>query len=269
MSATAQAHSARPFGHFASRSARHLAHFAAYSAHPFDTASPQYGRLRHRRVPTFALICAAVILGGCEHSDSADGSQKVNGSVHIAAGKAPAPADTVNGAIDIDDNATVTGANTVNGSVRLGAHSTAELVNTVNGAITLGAGARVQKAAETVNGTLTLQDGAEVLGPLANVNGKIELSGAHVGGGIKTVNGSMNILGNSHVEGGILVGKTGFSLIHFGNEVPRIVIGPGATVQGNLRFERPVQLYVSDRATIGPVTGATPIPFSGDTPPAG
>jgi len=48
---------------------------------------------------------------------------------------------------------------------------------------------------------------------------------------------------------------------------PRIVIGPGATVQGDLRFERTVRLFVSDKATIGPVTGATPIPFSGDIPP--
>jgi hypothetical protein len=50
-------------------------------------------------------------------------------------------------------------------------------------------------------------------------------------------------------------------------DVPRIVIGPGATVQGELRFERPVQLFVSDKATIGTVTGATPIPFSGERPP--
>jgi len=50
-------------------------------------------------------------------------------------------------------------------------------------------------------------------------------------------------------------------------QVPRIVIGPGATVQGDLRFERTVQLYVSDKATIGTVTGATAIAFSGDAPP--
>jgi hypothetical protein len=38
-------------------------------------------------------------------------------------------------------------------------------------------------------------------------------------------------------------------------------------VKGTLRFERPVELYVSDRATIGPVEGATPVKFSGDRPP--
>jgi len=34
-----------------------------------------------------------------------------------------------------------------------------------------------------------------------------------------------------------------------------------------MHFHREVKLYVSDRATIGAVSGATPIPFSGDEPP--
>jgi len=99
------------------------------------------------------------------------------------------------------------------------------------------------------------------------VNGKIGLTAAHVGGGIKTVNGNINISGASHVEGGILVEKPSGELLQILHDVPRIVIGPGATVQGELRFERTVKLYVSDKATIGTVTGATPIPFTGDTPP--
>jgi hypothetical protein len=43
--------------------------------------------------------------------------------------------------------------------------------------------------------------------------------------------------------------------------------GPGAIVSGEPRFDREVKLYVSDRATVGSITGATPIPFSGDSPP--
>ena len=81
-------------------------------------------------------------------------------------------------------------------------------------------------------------------------------SSAHVGGGIKTVNGSISIMGTSHVEGGILVEKP--NGIMFNSEDPVIVIGPGAVVQGELKFERKVKLYVSDKATIGTVTGATP-----------
>jgi hypothetical protein len=51
------------------------------------------------------------------------------------------------------------------------------------------------------------------------------------------------------------------------SRAPRIVIGPGAAVQGTLRFERDVRLYVSDKATIGPVTGAAVVRFTGDNPP--
>jgi hypothetical protein len=34
-----------------------------------------------------------------------------------------------------------------------------------------------------------------------------------------------------------------------------------------MRFERKVRLFVSDKATVGTVTGATPVPFTGDRPP--
>jgi hypothetical protein len=99
------------------------------------------------------------------------------------------------------------------------------------------------------------------------VNGKIMLTAAHVCGGIKTVSGGMNITGASRIEGGILVQKPSSELIQLAPDVPRIVIGPGATVQGDLRFERTVQLFISVKATVGAVTGATAISFSGETPP--
>ncbi len=90
---------------------------------------------------------------------------------------------------------------------------------------------------------------------------------AHVGGGIKTSKGSISITGASRVEGGIVVERSATELIQIAADAPRIVIGPGAVVQGDLRFERPVQLFVSDKAAIGKVTGATPVSFSDDSPP--
>jgi hypothetical protein len=212
-----------------------------------------------------AAIAVMLAFSGCDIPVDGDGSTKVNGSVHIPAGKAADDARTVNGSIHIDDNATVTSASTVNGSIRLGEHATATSAKTVNGAITLGAGSHVSESAGSVNGDLTLANGAEVAGHLANVNGKIGLSAAHVAGGIKTVNGNISIMGASRVEGGIMVDKP--SGIMFNSDDPVIVIGPGAVVQGDLRFERKVKLYVSDKATIGTVIGATPVSFSGDTPP--
>lgn len=236
-------------------------------------SGPDHASIEKRRMnpafigTTLASIGMLLLVCGCNRADDGNSTQKVNGSVHVAAGGPPTSADTVNGNIKIDDNASVTSANTVNGGIVLGSHASADSLNAVNGNITVESNARVARSAESVNGSVILRDGAEVLGPLGNVNGKIELAAAHVGGGITTVNGNISIFGASHVEGGILVKKTS-SIIRFGNDVPRIEIGPGATVQGDLRFEREVKLYVSDRATIGPVTGTTPIPFSGTTPPA-
>lgn len=222
---------------------------------------------RAARGAILAAIALTAALAGCSESNDGDESTKINGSIHVAAGKQPGAVTTVNGSIHVDDNAAVTSATTVNGSVHLGDHATAASLTSVNGSITLGTGAHVSAGASSVNGELTLGDGAEVTGSLSNVNGKISLAAAHVGGGIKTVNGNISITGASHVEGGILVEKPSGELLQILHDVPRIVIGPGATVQGELRFERTVKLYVSDKAAIGTVTGATPIPFTGDTPP--
>ena len=224
--------------------------------------------LRRIVVPgMMAALAAFFALSGCDVADNGNDSTKINGSVHVPAGKQPGAVATVNGTIHIDDNAAITSATTVNGSVNLGDHGTATSLKSVNGTITLGSGAHVSGSVASVNGELTLDDGADVAGSLSNVNGKITLTAAHVRGGIKTVNGSMTIAGASRVEGGILVQKPSGELMQSSRDVPRIVIGPGASVQGELRFERTVQLYISDKATVGTVTGATPIPFTGDSPP--
>jgi hypothetical protein len=214
-----------------------------------------------------AAIAMIAALSACGGSFDGDESNKINGSIDVPAGKPPGAVATVNGSIHVDDNAAVTSATTVNGGVQLGDHAAASSLSSVNGSITLGRGAHVSGSASSVNGALSLEDGADITGALSNVNGKITLTGAHVGGGIKTIDGGMDIGGASRVEGGILVEKPTSDLVQISHDVPRIVIGPGATVQGDLRFEHTVQLFVSDKATIGTVTGATPIPFTGDTPP--
>ena|ERR1700730_11115894 len=197
-------------------------------------------------------------------------NHSVNGSIEVNAGQKKDDASTVNGSIRIAENAVIGSAHTVNGSITLGAHAAADELHTVNGAITLGDGATVSHTISAVNGSLTLHSGADVGGALTNVNGRIVLQAAHVGGGIKTVNGNMDIGGNSHVDGGILIQKEPtdvFWFFHWGStHIPRIVIGPGAVVQGNLRFERQVQLFVNDSATTGPIIGATAVRFSGANP---
>jgi DUF4097 and DUF4098 domain-containing protein YvlB len=208
-------------------------------------------------------MACLLLLPGCDQANDGDSLHKVNGSVHVTAGTAPGDADPVPGGIDIDDGATVRDATTVNGGIQIGARATATSLHTVNGGITVGAGTRVAKGIESVNGGISLGEGAEVVGSVSNVNGKISLTAAHVGGGITTVAGDVLIHGASQVQGGIHVEKhSGIQLI---SKLPRIEIGPGATVQGELKFDREVRLYVSEKATIGPVTGATP--FTGDAAP--
>ena len=206
--------------------------------------------------------------GDVEHNGT-NGSHAINGSIHVAAGAPGGEVSTVNGSIHADDNAQFSGGHTVNGNISLGDHATATSLTTVNGGISLGAGAHVSETVTTVNGTLALRPGAQVGGRLANVNGTIILADATVGGGITTVNGNIDIGANSHVRGGIVVHKPSTGFFHWwsDSDKPRVVVGPGAVVEGAMTFERAVRLYVSDTATIGQVTGATPVKFPGDQPP--
>jgi hypothetical protein len=213
-------------------------------------------------------VVFATALGACSGSggDADDATEKINGDIHVKAGKPYAAVGSINGSIQIDDNATFTEANTVNGSVEVGAHASGVSIKTVNGAVTVGQGAHLSDSVEMVNGNVTLASGADVAKQLKNVNGNMQVTAAHIGGGISAANSSLTITGDSHVEGGIHYDKPSGLSTTTGTP-PAVIIGPGVTVQGTLDFERPVRLYVSDKATIGPVSGATPVQFTGDTPP--
>jgi len=220
-----------------------------------------------------AGLIAVTLLAGCEMGGAGDviatanGASTVNGSVQVPEGLQSGTVSTVNGSIHIGDNATVAAASTVNGGIDLGAHSSADSLSTVNGGVTLDNSAHVAKAVSTVNGGLTLKSGADVAGAAGNVNGSIVLTGAHVGGGLRTTSGDIDIADSSHVEGGILVKHGGGGFFNFSTRKPRIVIGPGSVVQGDLHFEREVDLFVSETATTGPITGANPVRFPGAAPP--
>jgi DUF4097 and DUF4098 domain-containing protein YvlB len=221
------------------------------------------------------LGVAAALAAGCDNQSSVlgdvtadqNGAHTVNGSVQVPAGIKSGAVATVNGSIHVADNATVASASTVNGAIDLGSHAAADSLNTVNGSVTLATGAHVAHSLTTVNGSVNLASDSEVGGDARNVNGHIVLTAAHVTGSLSTVGGDIDVTGSSRVEGGISVEKSNswFGL-SWASHRPRIVIGPGASVQGTLRFERPVDLYVSETATIGPVTGATAIRYSGTAP---
>jgi len=208
-----------------------------------------------------------VLSAACQPAGDGTETSKVNGDVTVAAGEHLGDVSTVNGSIHIRENAAVTTAHTVNGSISLEPHASAAELKTVNGGIRLEQGARVSGDVQTVNGELSLANGAAVGGQLGNLNGTIRVAAAHVGGGIETVSGSMELGPDAQVDGGIRVHKNNSLLSWDGGSVPRIVVGPGSRIGGTLNFERQVSLYVSDKATIGPLQGATAVKYSGDRPP--
>ena len=202
-----------------------------------------------------------------EAGQSAGDVSTVNGGITIEEGATASDVDTVNGSITIERNSTVQEVESVNGGVSLAENVKATSVETVNGTLKLDAGTQVSGNVSAVNGSAQLAKGADIKGQLSNVNGKMTINAAHVGGGLKTVNGDILVGADSRVEGGILVEKPNQNWFNKSNHrPPRIVIGPGAVVEGKLRFEHEVELFVSDRAKIGAVEGATPQSFSGDAP---
>ncbi|MGA9423024.1 MAG: hypothetical protein WBW61_11720 [Rhodanobacteraceae bacterium] len=194
---------------------------------------------------------------------------KVNGSIRLDANETGGDLTTVNGSIRLGEGAHAGALETVNGSIELAGNAVARSANTVNGHVSLEQNARIERTVEAVNGAITLERGADVAGKVSNVNGALTLHAAHVGGGLETASGDMEIGSDSHVEGGLLVDKpTGFSSwFAWVERKPHIVIGPHAVVAGTLDIRRDVDLYVSDSATIGTVSGAKAIGFSGDSPP--
>lgn len=216
------------------------------------------------RTPALAALVLSLCFAGTALAVGAD-VDKVNGSIRIESGQAAGALSTVNGSIHLADDASASKVSTVNGSIELGARARVDKLDTVNGAIRIGADAKVAGTVAAVNGSITLAKGADVSGHASNVNGRFVLDAAHIGGGIETVDGDIDVGADSHVEGGILVDKSSGWFNWFSRK-PRIVIGPHAIVQGTLEFRREVDLFVSDSATIGTVSGATAQTFSGAQP---
>ncbi len=203
-------------------------------------------------------------------SDPGDDYESVNGNVTVEEGvqlDAGSEVSTVNGSIRVGPNAVVGDVETVNGSVKFGDYAKAENVSTVNGSIRMPEGVEVRSNVETVNGSIKLGSSGRVGGGLENVNGSIQLTSATVGGSVITYAGDMFITDGSTVGGDVKVKKPRNNGWKWGKQkTPEIVIGPNSRVQGNLVFEREVDLYVHTTASVGSITGAEPIAFSGDRP---
>jgi len=194
---------------------------------------------------------------------------KVNGAVRTDAGQMYDDLETVNGSIRVARAVQADEVSTVNGGVDVDDDAVLGTVETVNGGVDIARNVTVRGNIETVNGGIRLDAGTRVEGGLETVNGGMRMTQAVIERGLATVNGSIEVGQGSTVRGGILVEKPNTGWFNWANNSrpPRIVIGPNAVVDGELRFEREVELFVHDTAKIGPVTGATAQRYSGNAPP--
>lgn len=206
-----------------------------------------------------------------EAGSESGGQSTVNGSISVGNDAVVTGSlETVNGTIRVDDGATIEDAQTVNGSVRLASGVTAGQLESVNGSVSVDENATVE-AVSVVNGRISIEKGARVDGDVGNVNGEIGITGAEVGGNLSTVNGDITLTGEAILRGDLTVEKpNNFGWGDGDRRKPRVVIGPGARVEGEIVLEREVDLYISESAEVGGVTGAMSmsdaIRFSGDRP---
>jgi predicted acyltransferase (DUF342 family) len=207
-----------------------------------------------------------------EAGSSSNGESTVNGSISVGREAVVSGAlETVNGSIRVDADARIEDAETVNGAVRLAAGVTAQDVSSINGTIDLAENVTVDGEVSVVNGKIVIGAGSEVSKDVSNVNGEIRIAGTSIGGDLATVNGDVTLTDNSVLRGNLIVEKPNGRLWNRADRrKPRIVIGPGVRIQGNIELEREVELYISDSAQVGGVTGAMTmeqaVRFSGERP---
>ena len=220
-----------------------------------------------RRATLFAIVLPAALCFATAQAHEQGGSiSKVNSGITAEAGERYGDLETVNGGIRVRDRAVAGDVETVNGGITLGDDAQVRSVSTVNGGISAGERVRVAEDAETVNGGIRFDFNSRIGGEVSTVNGGITLKQTEVGGQLSTVSGDITIGAKSVVRGGIHVERpTG---LQFGRQrTPRIVIGPNATVQGTLRFDREVELFVHPSAKIGAVSGTQVRAWTDTLPP--
>lgn len=200
-----------------------------------------------------------------------NGHSTVNGSITIGRSAiVDGGLETVNGSITVHEDARIRDAETVNGSVRLGTGVAADDVSSVNGTIRLGDNVTLEGEISVVNGKIATGTGTRIARSVSNVNGEMQIEGTDIGGDLTTVNGDVWLMNGTILRGDLTVEKPGGWNWGRDRRKPRVVIGPGSQVLGRIHFEREVELFLSDTATVGDITGETTLAdavrFSGSRP---
>lgn len=239
--------------------------------------------LKNRRIRLLSAGLAALAVMGPAYAinlnksisigegEEAGSQSTVNGSISVGSDATiDGSLSTVNGTIRVAENSKVGDVETVNGSIRLSDGVSAEDLDSVNGSIRLGQNVTVDGEVAVVNGKITLDEGTSVSRDVSNVNGEISLVSAEVGGDITTVNGDVSLSEGSTLRGDLTIEKPGGWGWNRDKRKPKVIIGVDSRVVGTIRLEREVELYISESAEVGGVSGEMDIDdairFSGNRP---
>jgi DUF4097 and DUF4098 domain-containing protein YvlB len=210
----------------------------------------------------FAAILALVIVvfiawSGSPASFASDGRNlsSVNGSVRAEPGQSYGRLSAVNGNVRVGRGVIADEASTVNGEIVVEDDAQLGEADTVNGSLDIGEGVTVSRSASTVNGSLEIGKRSRIGGDVSTVSGEIEIKGAEVAGTVETRNGDIELSDGARVVGGIHVKKIQGDW-GWGTKQPnKIHICGTCIVDGDLKFDRPVELRVDEGARIGKVIG--------------
>jgi len=184
----------------------------------------------------------------------------------------------------VADEARVGAIDVGSGNVRLGSGVHTRRIDTGSGNVKGGAGAQIEGDIDTGSGSVNLGVGSKVgkidtgsgdvsleavavSGTINTGSGDIDLVDTAVSGSLETSRGNIELEGNTHINGDLIVRKdicSGFC--NDDAEPSKIVIGASVRVQGEVKIERDVELWVHQNAQIGRVTGAEVKRFSGERP---
>jgi DUF4097 and DUF4098 domain-containing protein YvlB len=202
--------------------------------------------------------------------EKSEGQSTVNGSIRVGDGATiDGSLETVNGAIRIGNEVSVKDVGTVNGSIKAGDKLTAGSLQTVNGEIQVGAGGAIDGDIETVNGRIQLASGTRVADDVETVNGELDFAGALIRGDVTGMNGDVTLKDGAVIEGDLKIEKPG-GWFNKNKRKPKVTIGPGSAVKGKIILDREVELYISETAEVGGVSGEMglndAVRFSGERP---
>jgi hypothetical protein len=210
----------------------------------------------------FALLVAQVsLLGGC--------ALFIEGNYVVDRGDFRKSIRAVDATVEVKPQARARSISTVDGAITLGRWAQAGALSTVDGRIEMDQGSVCHGPINNVAGSIRLR-GARVAGNVRTVTGGVDTDNTLVEGDVEAISGRLQLLGLTHVKGGIVISSPDpKSNDPEQARPPTIVIGPQVVVEGGIRSAHGGDVWIHrDHASLGTISGVNVHWYDGDPPDA-